>query len=238
MNKRRQKLIKTGSKCFGLATVVVAMALDPAGHAALYNFTTSGDGVYTASASGLNQVIPDYDPSGVAYGLNFEASGLRISDITVTLNISGGWNGDLYAYLSHGSDYAVLLNRVGAFRSGDDGSSTSGLNVLLQAAITHSELADIHTIASPDSAPTAYAADGRVVYYDGSTRSQTLDAFVNTDPAGGWTLFFADQAAVNTSTLGGWSLQITAVPEPVGVALGWFAGVWLLFRLWTPRRGQ
>ena len=31
----------------------------------------------------------------------------------MTLNLSGGWNGDLYAYLVHNSGFAVLLNRVG-----------------------------------------------------------------------------------------------------------------------------
>ena len=40
---------------------------------------------------------------------------------------------------------------------------------------------------------------------------------------GTWTLFFADDASGGgTSTLNSWSLGITAVPEPVNVALAFF----------------
>ena len=48
------------------------------------------------------------------------------------------------------------------------------------------------------------------------------------DPNGVWTLFFADvSAGGGPATLNGWSLDITAVPEPVNVALAGFAGVML-----------
>jgi subtilisin-like proprotein convertase family protein len=196
----------------------MALGVSLVGHAGIYNFTPSGGGVYTAGASGLGQVIPDNEATGVAYALNFGATGLQISDIQVSLNISGGWNGDLYAYLSHGSSYAVLLNRVGATTSGGDGYSTSGLNVLLEPVTTHPGIVDIHTVQNPFPPPTAYAADGRMVYTD-TSRPQTLDVLLNGDPNGSWTLFFADRAAVNGSTLNSWSLDITAVPEPVNTAL-------------------
>jgi hypothetical protein len=77
------------------------------------SFTDNGGGDYTASASGLGQVIPDNNLSGVAYGLNFSYTGLSVANVTVTFNISGGRNGDLNAYLSNGSTTLVLLNRVG-----------------------------------------------------------------------------------------------------------------------------
>ena len=215
--------MKTGSKLFGTTAALVALGASLAAHGAIYNFSASGGGVYTASASGLGQVIPDNNPSGVGYALNFGATGLQISDIQVSLNISGGWNGDLYAYLSHGSSYSVLLNRVGTVNSGDDGYNTAGLDVVLQPVTTHPGLADIHTTMLPTAAGS-YEADGRVVYTD-TSRPQTLDTFLTTDPNGSWTLFFADRAAVNASTLTGWSLDITAVPEPVNVALGLFGVV-------------
>jgi hypothetical protein len=44
--------------------------------------------------------------------LNLPA-GPTITDVNVGLQLSGGWNGDLYAYLVHSSGFAVLLNRVG-----------------------------------------------------------------------------------------------------------------------------
>jgi subtilisin-like proprotein convertase family protein len=227
--------MKTASEVLRISVAVMALGASPVGHAGIYNFTPSGDGVYTAGASGLGQVIPDNDATGVAYALNFGAAGVHISDIKISLNVSGGWNGDLYAYLSHGSDYAVLLNRVGATTSGADGYGTSGLNILLEPVTTHAGIADIHTVQNPAASPTAYAADGRADYTD-TSRPQTLDVLLNADPNGSWTLFFADRAAVSTATLTGWSLEITAVPEPVNEALGGFAGVFLVVNLVRSRR--
>ena len=215
------------TKLLGMTATVMALAGAPGGRAALYEFLATGGGHYTASWSGPAQGIPDNDLSGVAFALDFSATGLRIADISVSLFVTGGWNGDLYAYLSHGSDYAILLNRVGAVSAGADGYSTSGLNILLQPGSTHPGIADIHLTQNPNAPPTGYAADGRVDYTDPS-RSQTLDVFQDRDPNGSWTLFFADVSPVFGSTLRGWSLDITAVPEPVNQALGCFAGLFLL----------
>jgi hypothetical protein len=44
-------------------------------------------------------------------------------------------------------------------------------------------------------------------------------------------LFFADRAAISASTLNSWELAITAVPEPVGVALACFAALFLAVTL-------
>jgi subtilisin-like proprotein convertase family protein len=222
--------MKTASELLGTSVAVMALTVSLVGHAGIYNFTPSGSGVYTASASGLGQVIPDNDATGVAYALNFGATALTISDVKISLNMSGGWNGDLYAYLAHGSDYVVLLNRVGASTSGADGYGTSGLNILLEPVTTHAGIADIHTVQNPASSPTAYAADGRAAYTD-TSRPQTLDVLLNGDPNGSWTLFFADRAAISASTLNSWELAITAVPEPVGVALACFAALFLAVTL-------
>ena len=48
---------------------------------------------------------------------------------------------------------------------------------------------------------------------------------------GTWTLFLADLSAGAQSQLVSWELDITAVPEPVNVALGIFAGVFLAVTL-------
>ncbi|MEI6078545.1 MAG: hypothetical protein WCS94_23405 [Verrucomicrobiota bacterium] len=47
-------------------------------------------------------------------------------------------------------------------------------------------------------------------------------AFNGINPNGTWTLFFADTVPGDTTTLNGWSLDITAVPEPVNVAMAIF----------------
>lgn len=44
--------------------------------------------------------------------------------ITVTINLTGGWNGDLYAHLVHESGFSVLLNRTGRSLADPDGSGS------------------------------------------------------------------------------------------------------------------
>jgi hypothetical protein len=74
---------------------------------------------------------------------------------------------------------------------------------------------------SPTAAPGSFSAGGGSITLDGT--------FAGENPNGTWTLFFADvSAGGGTSTLNGWSLDITAVPEPVNVALTIFAGVFLV----------
>src|SRR5690242_13386236 len=65
-----------------------------------------------------------------------------IQDINVRLNISGGWNGDLYAYLVHSSGFTVLLNRVGRSGSSSFGYGDSGMNVTFDQSASQSS--DIH----------------------------------------------------------------------------------------------
>ena len=74
---------------------------------------------------------------------------------------------------------------------------------------------------SPTAAPGSFSAGGGAMTLDGT--------FGGVNPNGAWTLFFADvSAGGGTSTLNSWSLEITALPEPVNVALGIFGGVFLV----------
>ena len=52
-----------------------------------------------------------------------------IRDVNVRVNVSGGWNGDLYLYLTHNSGFTVLLNRVGRATGNSFGYSDAGFNV-------------------------------------------------------------------------------------------------------------
>jgi subtilisin-like proprotein convertase family protein len=207
------------------AVLAIALALAGPARAGLYHFSSGADD--------LNQYIPDSPAGGVAYSFGFEDTGLRISSITVTLAISGGYNGDIYASLSHGSGYAVLLNRVGGSVGNPYGSGSSGFAVTLNMGL----LNDIHSASGTFGQPITggdYSADGRISY-TATTRdtTHTLDVFNQADPYGTWTLDFADLSPGSVSTLHGWSLDITAVPipEPVNVALGCFAGLFLLVTL-------
>jgi subtilisin-like proprotein convertase family protein len=192
-----------------LAVLTVGIALgggQPAS-AALYNFSNSGGGtLYTGGGSSLNQVIPDNTPAGAAYSINFATTGLSINNISVTLNLSGGYNGDIYAYLSHGSQIAVLLNPI------TGAASSSGFN---NVTLTEATGSDINTVSGKAGQPLPA----------GNYMASSLTTFNSTDPNGNWTIFFADLSAGDTSTLTGFSIGITAVPEPVNVALAVFGGL-------------
>src|ERR1041385_7864545 len=181
---------------------------------AAINFT-GGGGSFTAVSTGA-EGIPDYPTPGVGHALNFNFSSYsQLTDLSVSFTTSGGWNGDLYAYLSHGSGLAILLNKVGASGSDPDGYSTSGFNnITLHLGGT----TDIHGVLNPSSGNSTYAADGRLAYTD-TTRANTLSVFNGVNPNGDWTLYFEDTSAGNTATLSSWAVNIAAVPEPVTWAL-------------------
>ena len=68
----------------------------------------------------------------------------------------------------------------------------------------------------PASAAAAFDSASRV----------NFSSYNSIDPNGTWTLFFSDvSGGGGTATLNSWSLDITAVPEPVNVALEVFGGL-------------
>ena len=167
-----------------------------------------------------SQVIPDNNANGVAFGFNFSSpSPAFISNVTVDLNIAGGYNGDLYAYLSHGSGFSVLLNRIGSTAVNPGGSAVSGMNV----EFSDSYGTDIHT-ASNNPLTGHFAPDGRNVSPFGALntdpRTAMLSSFDGLNVNGGWTLFVADVSPLGVSTLDGWTVNVTTtVPEPGSAAL-------------------
>lgn len=167
-----------------------------------------------------SQIIPDNNASGVAFTFNVAAgSPLVVTNVTVGLQISGGWNGDLYAYLTHGSGFSVLLNRLGSTSANPGGSGVSGMNV----EFSDSYLTDIHT-ALNNPLTGNFAPDGRFVNpygaLDTDPRNAMLGGLNGLDPNGTWTLFFADVSPLATSTIQNWSVNIgTTVPEPSAAIL-------------------
>jgi subtilisin-like proprotein convertase family protein len=168
-----------------------------------------------------SQAIPDNNPNGVAFSFNISTPVFAaITNVTLDLNTVGGWNGDLYAYLSHGSGFAVLLNRVGRNSANPNGSSSSGMTV----EFADSYLADIHAFAG-SSLTGNFAPDGRNVnpftVLDSDPRTAMLGSFTGLDPSGNWTLFFADVGPLSVSTVQSWTLTlgVTIVPEPAAATL-------------------
>ena len=137
----------------------------------------------------------------------------------MVLSLAGGYNGDLYGYLMHGSGFTVLLNRVGRTGSAPLGYGDAGLNVTFDDEAVGP--ADIHAYQSVSSysvsGGTAWRPDARDVnpatVLATDVRSAFLSSFVGGDPNGEWTLFVADLSGGEVSEVTSWGLVI-AVPEP------------------------
>ena len=190
-----------------------------------------------------NGAVPDANYSGFAdtRSITVTNSFSTISDLKVTLDISGGYNGDLYAYLVHGSGFSVLLNRPGRTSGNLFGYGDAGFNITL----SDSAASDLHLYGGNGGSPLGgvWQPDGRNVapatVLGTDTRSAFLSSFTGLNANGPWTLFVADFAAGGQSTLQSWGLQITTIPEPAIGMLGILAGALiglraLLFR--SPRR--
>lgn len=180
---------------------------------------------FTWNSGTLNSVVPDNNTNGWANStvISGQSGTITPGSLQVNLNLTGGWNGDLYAYLVNSSGgFAVLLDRVGqGTGSGATftyGFGTEGMNVWLTDSTS---FPNIDTTDSPTSSGT-YSRDG----YAGS-----LSSFAN--PNGTWSLFIADLSSGGVTTVQSWGLQmdIVAVPEAetwVAAALaGAFGAFWL-----------
>lgn len=205
------------------------------GSLALLAFATvsSATLVINYDSGTLNQSIPDANPAGIAFSQTFSGlyngvGGAGISHVEVNLNITGGFNGDLYGYLvlqtGAGSYTSILLNRVGRTDASGFGYSTSGFGSI---TLSSGGSTDIHGVATP--AGGTFAADGRTVDPNGDFTSATRTAQLSQLTAGGitangtWTLFLADVSGGDVSQLVSWGLNVNVVPEPTTWALLGFA---------------
>jgi subtilisin-like proprotein convertase family protein len=233
------------NKIFKKAVKPITLALLLAGLPAF------GQVTLTSSWTGA-QEIPDNDASGVAFNFNLSDPATVIENVSITLNLSGGYNGDIYATLSQGTSggFSVLLNRVGVSAANNSGYANAGLAVILSG----SALADIHNYQSLSPSYNGsgqltgtWAADGRNIIpdsaapaFDSASRNATLSTFNGTNPNGSWTLFIADRAGGDISTLNGYSVSVTAVPEPAqtGLAVAVLLGLTAIVLKRRTHKGQ
>ena len=202
----------------------------------------------------VNQPIPDGDLSGLTSSINLSGLSGPIGAVRLDLNISGTYNGDLYAYLVHDGGFSVLLNRVGRTGNNDLGYGDGGINVTFADGAANG---DIHNYRSSlfGNASTAlsgpltgtWSPDGRQSspfgVTDADARTALLSSFDGLDPNGDWTLFIADLSGGDLHQLNSWGLElnapIAAVPESGNTALLLLmaAGCILLmgWRPWQPR---
>ncbi len=152
-----------------------------------------------------------------------------ITSVRVALDIEGGWNGDLYAFLTKGDELAVLLNRPGRESGSLAGYGDSGMRVLLDDAAAGG---DIHRYRAGVAGPPTFADDGALTGVwapDGrdtdpdlalgsDARTALLSGFAGRSPAGVWTLFVADLEPGGVHVLRGWELLIEVQTETVNSA--------------------
>jgi subtilisin-like proprotein convertase family protein len=203
--------MKTSILLSGLMLMAATVA-----QATLYTFD------YTSGFANSG-VIPDANPGGWSDTRSLSGFGTDnyITDVNVYLEITGGFNGDLYGYLVHDSGFTVLLNRVGT-GSGSEPQFTYGFSTAGFADVTLDQSAgtSIHDVLDPSSGGP-YRPDS------GTQNSGGLNAFNGLNPNGTWTLFLADLSGGETSTLVSWGLEIEAVPEPTTWALVGFGFIFL-----------
>jgi hypothetical protein len=196
-------------------------------------------------------VIPDGNPVGVAEQFTVSGVSGTVSNVTVQIDITGGFNGDLYAYLvDPQGNLAVLVNRPGVMGGNPFGYGDAGINITLSSEATndlHSYKSGSYTITGGQLTGT-WAADGRNINPQSSptvfgSASPTAGlslygGFNGSDLNGTWTLFVADVVAGGGSpTLQGAILSIMTVPEPSPiflVALGVLM-LWTLLRKRTAK---
>ncbi len=191
--------------------------------------------VFSYNVDNINGTIPDNDLNGYQSSQNISGLLGNTLDVNVTLNISGGFNGDFYAWVSHNNIKAVLLNRVGRTSSSSVGYPDAGFG--LDAALnrfTFDDQAghDVHlyrtfsyTLNGSGQLTGQWQPDGRNLdplsagaLFDSAPRTNTLSGFNGTDPNGLWTLYVADVSSGSEGTLMSWGLAIN-VPEPGSAAL-------------------
>jgi subtilisin-like proprotein convertase family protein len=176
-------------------------------------------------------VIPDGSLTGWADTRTVSIPGFNdITDLRVTLNLSGGWNGDLYAYLVESSGFAVLLNRVGRGTANSPGYGNPGMNVTFSDAAS----VNIHSYGGVGVPVGSYQPDGRNINplsspatFSSTSPTTPLSSFNGLNPNGNWTLFIADVSAGDVSTVTSWGLDIAAVPEPRSLIEGTLAALFL-----------
>jgi hypothetical protein len=171
----------------------------------------------------VNQSIPDANASGITTSHTY--SGLdanTINGVSVSLDITGGYNGDLYGYLvlrdaNGNATSALLLNRVGTTGGDPFGSDGSGFSHI---TLSDAGVIDIHGV----NPGYGNAVSTGTYLADQSLGANSLNATFGTSTANGtWTLFLADLSGGDQSTLVSWGLNVSVVPEPVTWALGIFA---------------
>ena len=185
--------------------------------------------LWTASDNTVS-VILDGRSSGLARSLPINTAGELVLSVEVELSLSatpGGtaFLGDLYVYLTNGTDLAVLVNRPGRRDGVPAGySDNQSMNVTF-SSVPGTDFHNYRLTATGSNVIALngpvigiWEADGRATdpatVLDTDQRTAGLNVFQNTPADGTWSLFAADLSSGGTHQINSWSLAINTIPEP------------------------
>ena len=172
-------------------------------------------GAVILSQSFSGGAIPEGDPVGQVFTgtFNLANAGDLVQDLTVDVNLTGGYNGDFYAALmAPNGTVTELFNQPGTSVNGF-GAGGAGMNITLS-----------------DAANRPIQQETSNSLLTGTYRPAFTLGSQNASPANGqWEIYFASLGTGGRdATLNSWSLGIAVVPEPVLPALGVFGGCLLV----------
>ena len=221
-------------KYFGILTLLLVTLISRA---------DSTNATFTTTLSGGGLAIPDANPVGITSTLDVSGMTGVTTNITVNLDITGGFSGDLYAYLiSPTGTMVVLVNRTGINSGNYFGYSDAGFNVTFDSSSTtniHNYQSGSYTLSGGGQLTGTLATDSRAISptatpsaFNASPTGNTLVNYDGFSPDGTWTLFVADLSGGGQSTLVSWGLSVVTVPEPQTWTIfsGGLAACWLMIR--------
>jgi subtilisin-like proprotein convertase family protein len=212
------------------------------------------------SDPGTTGIVQDGNSFGNTFTAQVNAqSWERVVAAAVTLNIAGGWNGDLYAYL-------LAPDGTVAIRLFDPTANLTGTS--MNVTLTSFDMTDTTHFSVNGTYPgsqTLTPFSGQSIQGQSATALTGGNTYGSLDTmyygpntpyaandltplqyaalpaaAGSWTLWLADNTTDNLGDhqLLGWSLTLAVVPEPVTMSLGLFTVMLLALagvkRCWQP----
>ncbi len=196
----------------------------------------------------VNADIPDDTLAGFHDVQTLSLADSTITDISINLRITpapGGeaFLGDLYAFVQHGDNIVVLLNRPGrraGYSAGYDENQI--LNVTFDAASPN-----IHSYRASDDIPLSgalighWSPDARAAHplsvLDTDVPTLGLDSLMGASANGAWTLFVSDLSSGGEHRFVSWGLdlQTAAVPDG-GISTAIAGALWAALTLMIRRR--
>ena len=169
--------------------------------------------------------LPDNDSGGISSTISVLTPIEVVTDVNVSLVVTGTYNGDLHAVLTHNGVQAVLLNRPGRRAAWNFGYDDDGLDIRLDDQAPNGDVHVYRLVLTGDHAlpltggiplTGVWAPDGRPAsptdVLDTDSRPNLLGIFNGINPNGDWTLQIADWATLDYHRLVSWSLDICGDP--------------------------